>query len=97
MIFESPLWLAALAALPVLAALEAGCDLALLCNRSVVNNGAELDQVLDELAEAQLKGRWQPDEASEERRLSLLPATAARPWEEQVCSREYMQALDRLP
>jgi len=81
----------------VLAALEAGCDLALLCNRSVVNNGAELDQVLDELAEAQLKGRWQPDEASEERRLSLLPATAARPWEELVCSRDYMQALDHLP
>ena len=81
----------------VLAALEAGCDLALLCNRSAVEGGAELDRVLDELAEAQLKGRWQPDEASEERRLALLPATAARPWEELVCSREYMQALDRLP
>ena len=81
----------------VITALHAGCDLALLCNRSAVNDGAELDEVLDQLAEAQLKGRWQPDEASEERRLSLLPATAARPWEELVCSRDYMQALDRLP
>ena len=80
-----------------LSALEAGCDLALLCNRSTVDGGAELDTVLDELAEAQLKGRWVPDEASEERRLNLLPRTPARAWDELVRSRDYMQALDRLP
>ncbi len=81
----------------VLTALEAGCDLALLCNRSAVEDGAELDRVLDGLAEAQLKGRWRPDEASEERRLGLLPRTPARDWDELVRAREYLQALDRLP
>lgn len=81
----------------VLTALQAGCDLALLCNRSVVNGGEELDKVLDELAQAQLKGHWEPDEASEERRLGLLPRSPARPWDELVRSRDYMQALDRLP
>jgi beta-N-acetylhexosaminidase len=81
----------------VLTALQAGCDLAMLCNRSVVNGGEELDTVLDELAQAQLKGHWEPDEASEERRLGLLPRSPARPWEELVRSRDYMQALDRLP
>jgi len=81
----------------VLAALQAGCDLALLCNRSAVNGGAELDAVLDGLAEAQLKGHWQPDEASEERRLGLLPRTPARGWDELMRAREYLQALDRLP
>lgn len=81
----------------VLTALQAGCDLALLCNRSVVNGGEELDTVLDELAQAQLKGHWEPDEASEERRLGLLPCSPARPWDELVRSRDYMQALDRLP
>ena len=81
----------------VLSALQAGCDLALLCNRSTVDGGAELDAVLDQLAEAQLKGRWSPDEASEERRLTLLPRMPARSWDELVRSRDYMQALDRLP
>ena len=81
----------------VLTALQAGCDLTLLCNRSTVNGGAELDEVLDHLAEVQLKGRWLPDEASEERRLTLLPRTPARPWDELVRARDYMQALDRLP
>jgi beta-N-acetylhexosaminidase len=81
----------------VLTALQAGCDLALLCNRSAVNGGEELDRVLDDLAEAQLKGRWVPDEASEERRLNLLPRTPSRPWDELVRARDYMQALDRLP
>ena len=81
----------------MLAALQAGCDLTLLCNRSAVNGGAELDEVLDGLAEAQVKGRWLPYEASEERRLNLLPRTPARPWDELVRAREYLQALDRLP
>jgi beta-N-acetylhexosaminidase len=81
----------------VITALHAGCDLALLCNRSVVNDGAELDEVLDQLAEAQLKGHWIPSEISEERRLNLLPRSPARPWDELVRSADYMQALDRLP
>lgn len=80
----------------VRAALEAGCDLALLCNRSV-GGGAELDQVLDELAEAAVKGQWQPNEVSEQRRLALLPTAVARDWESLVRSADYMRALDLLP
>ncbi len=80
----------------VLAALDAGCDLALLCNRSV-GGGAELDRVLDELAEAAVKGHWQPHEVSEQRRLALLPRAAARDWESLVRSADYMRALDLLP
>jgi beta-N-acetylhexosaminidase len=81
----------------VITALHAGCDLALLCNRSAVNGGEELDEVLDQLAEAQLKCHWTPSEISEERRLNLLPRSPARPWDELVRSSDYMQALDRLP
>ncbi|MBM3386980.1 MAG: beta-N-acetylhexosaminidase [Betaproteobacteria bacterium] len=81
----------------VLAALKAGCDLALLCNRSLRQDGSELDAVLDGLAEAQLKGQWLPSEASEERRLNLLPRTPARSWDELMRSSDYMQALERLP
>lgn len=81
----------------VLAALQAGCDVALLCNRSAVNDGTELDEVLDGLTEALLKGHWVPDQASEERRLSLLPRSPSRAWDELVRARDYMQALDRLP
>jgi beta-N-acetylhexosaminidase len=80
----------------VRAALDAGCDMALLCNRSV-GGGAELDQVLDELAEAAVKGHWQPNEVSEERRLNLLPRAPALSWDDLVRSAPYMQALDRLP
>ena len=81
----------------VLAALQAGCDLTLLCNRSTVNGGAELDDVLDGLTEAQIKGRWLPDEASEARRQSLLPRRPARAWDDLMRSHDYLQALDRLP
>jgi beta-N-acetylhexosaminidase len=81
----------------VITALQAGCDLALLCNRSAVNGGAELDEVLAAMTEAAVKGHWTPSEISEERRLNLLPRSPARPWDELVRSADYMQALDRLP
>jgi len=81
----------------VLAALQAGCDLTLLCNRSAVNGGAELDDLLDGLTEAQIKGLWLPDEASEARRQSLLPRSPARAWDDLMRSHDYLQALDRLP
>jgi beta-N-acetylhexosaminidase len=79
----------------VRAALEAGCDLTLLCNRSV-GDGAELDTVLDALAEAAVKGHWHPNEVSEQRRLALLPTAVARDWETLVRSADYMRALDLL-
>ncbi|HEU4458650.1 MAG TPA: beta-N-acetylhexosaminidase [Methylibium sp.] len=77
-----------------LAALGAGCDLALLCNQSVPEGGAALDALLDGLLEAQAQGRWRPDAASEARRLELLPQTAPRPWDELMHHAAYRRALD---
>ena len=79
-----------------LAALEAGCDLALLCNQSL-NGGAEIDAALNGLAEAQLKGWWQPQEASEQRRRQLLPQASALTWDNLMVSAAYQQALEYLP
>lgn len=78
------------------AALNAGCDLVLLCNQSL-GEGAELDALIDGLTEAQLKAQWQPLEASEARRMALLPASRATPWDELMVQPNYMQSLDLLP
>jgi beta-N-acetylhexosaminidase len=78
------------------AALSAGCDMVLLCNQSV-GSGEPVDELLDGLAEAQLKGRWQVDPASEPRRVALLPAGPAIPWDELMVHPRYMQALRLLP
>jgi len=79
-----------------LEALVAGCDLVLLCNQSL-DGGAAVDELLDGLAQAQLTGRWTPDEAAELRRSSLLPVAPARDWETLMRSHDYLQALDLLP
>lgn len=79
-----------------LAALDAGCDLALLCNQSV-GDGAALDELLDGLAAAQGNGRWKPDAASETRRRSLLPRTPAADWRALTQSSAYRRAIDLLP
>lgn len=79
-----------------LTALAAGCDLVLLCNQSL-NGGEPLDNLIDGLAEAQIRGRWHPVEASEARRLTLLPSAPAPAWDELMVSPAYMHALDLLP
>ncbi len=76
-------------------ALQAGCDMVLLCNQSV-DGGAAVDALLDGLSGASSAGKWQPSEASEARRLALLPASAPVPWEELMRSSAYRHALDRL-
>jgi len=78
------------------AALEAGCDMVLLCNESVKNPQA-VDDLIDGLAEAQVKGRWQPREASEQRRLALLPSAPALAWDDLMRHPEYIHALRLLP
>jgi beta-N-acetylhexosaminidase len=76
-------------------ALNAGCDMVLLCNQSVKSEGgAAIDELLDGMAEAQLKGRWEPSEASEQRRLALLPASAALSWQELMVYPHYIAALE---
>ena len=79
-----------------LAALEAGCDLVLLCNQSL-GEGKAVDELIDGLAAAQAKGRWQPNVDSESRRLALLPETLPQPWDELMLQPAYMQALDLCP
>lgn len=78
------------------AALNAGCDMVLLCNQSV-GEGHAVDELLDGLAEAQLKGQWHPLAASEQRRLALLPSSPALPWDALMRHPAYIQALDLLP
>jgi beta-N-acetylhexosaminidase len=78
------------------AALNAGCDMVLLCNQSL-GDGAEVDALIEGLTEAQLKGLWQALETSEARRLALLPTSSATPWDELMVQPNYMQALDQLP
>ena len=80
-----------------LAALTAGGDLVLLCNQSVVEGGAPIDEAINSLSQAVLDGRWQPSAASEERRLALLPRMAAPQWDALMVSERYMQALSLLP
>jgi beta-N-acetylhexosaminidase len=79
-------------------ALNAGCDMVPLCNQSVQSEGGRaIDELLDGLAQAQEKGRWEASEASEERRLALLPRGPALNWDALMSHPEYMHALDLLP
>ena len=80
-----------------LTALEAGCDMVLLCNQSAENGGEPVDDLINGLSEAQLKGRWQPSGASEQRRQDLLPQGYPMPWDELMVDARYMHALSRLP
>ena len=80
----------------VRAALAAGCDLALLCNQSL-GDGRVLDDAIDGLAEAQIKGRWVPSDASEARRQALLPRQPALDWDALMRSPGYLHALALLP
>ncbi len=81
-------------------ALSAGCDMVLLCNQSLPDSeggGLAVDALIDGLTEAVVKGGWQPQPASEERRRALLPQTGALPWDELMLQRDYMHALDLVP
>lgn len=83
-----------------LAALQAGCDLALLCNQSLPGSpggGTAIDELIDGVARAQIEGRWQPSEVSEARRQALLPAMPALDWDALMTAPAYMQALWKLP
>jgi beta-N-acetylhexosaminidase len=79
-----------------IAALNAGCDMVLLCNQSL-GNGAEVDALINGLTEAQLKGQWQAQDASEARRRALLPVCPATHWRDLMVQPAYMRALDLLP
>ena len=78
-----------------LLALDAGCDLVLLCNQSPAH-GEVIDEMLDGLVQAAQDGRWQPDPDSEQRRQRLLPQTDPLPWDELMRDPVYQRALERL-
>jgi beta-N-acetylhexosaminidase len=79
-----------------LAALNAGCDMVLLCNQSL-DGGAAIDALLVGLAEARRRGQWPPQPDSERRRLALLPQSTPLPWDELMHDSSYQHALERLP
>ena len=77
-------------------ALNAGCDLVLLCNQSV-DGGQAVDELLAGLQDAHAAGHWHADPDSEQRRLALLPQLAPLPWDDLMHDPVYQRALERLP
>jgi beta-N-acetylhexosaminidase len=75
-------------------ALNAGCDLILLCNQSV-GDGRAVDELLDGLSAALTQDAWQLEAARETRRLQLLPSCACT-WIELQRDVRYQTALKRL-
>jgi beta-N-acetylhexosaminidase len=76
-------------------ALNAGCDMVLLCNQSV-DGGEAVDELIEGMVEAVVKEQWVPCEASDLRRLALLPAMPAPEWDALMVQPSYMQALGLL-
>ncbi len=77
-------------------ALNAGCDMVLLCNQSA-GGGEAVDQLLAGLQQQAAGHHWQPDPDSEQRRLALLPLHAPLSWDELMHQPAYQHALERLP
>jgi beta-N-acetylhexosaminidase len=80
----------------ILAALGAGCDLALLCNQSL-EPGDVIDGVLADLSEAQRQGSWIASDPSERRRRALLPRFPGLNWDALRAAPTYQRALRHLP
>lgn len=77
-------------------ALQAGCDLVLLCNQSVADGGRVIDDWLMGMEKALKRGDWQLNEDSERRRLSLLPTQPPMSWDELMCAPHYVSALEKV-
>jgi beta-N-acetylhexosaminidase len=81
-------------------ALQAGCDMILLCNQSVEGAGRKgqaVDELLDGLEVARQNGRWQPSANGDARRLALLPRSPTYAWDDLMVLPEYIQALGLVP
>ncbi|MBT9487480.1 MAG: beta-N-acetylhexosaminidase [Rubrivivax sp.] len=77
-------------------ALDAGCDMVLLCNQSV-DSGQAVDELLDGLLAEAERGHWHFDPDSEQRRLALLPTSPPLAWDDLMHDAVYQRALERLP
>ena len=80
-----------------LTALQAGCDLVLLCNQCVVDDGEPIDDLIEGLSEAVMTDRWTPSNASEQRRQALLPTDKPLAWKDLMVDERYVHALELLP
>ncbi|MCP5282746.1 MAG: beta-N-acetylhexosaminidase [Rhodoferax sp.] len=78
------------------AALQAGCDMVLLCNQCLDGNPA-IDALLDGLTQALRAGTWSTVGASEQRRRALLPPPFALDWDSLMVQPLYMRSLDFIP
>ncbi|MBI3157206.1 MAG: beta-N-acetylhexosaminidase [Burkholderiales bacterium] len=76
-------------------ALDAGCDMVLLCKQSQ-DGGQAIDALLEDLPVEAERGHWRADPDAEARRRALLPATPPLPWDELMLDAVYRHALDRL-
>ena len=72
-------------------ALQAGCDMVLLCNQSL-GEGRVLDELLDGLERSRAR-EWHADLRSEARRRQLLPCTQASNWDQLQTQEEYTRAI----
>jgi beta-N-acetylhexosaminidase len=79
-----------------LQALQAGCDLVLVCNQSPVDGGRALDELLREMDAALDEGLWSPDERSAQRRFDLLPHQPPLAWDDLMVTDTYQAALDAV-
>ena len=81
-------------------ALNAGCDLVLLCNQSTADSeggGQAVDELIQGLSQAADTGEWHLSPASEDRRRALLPVHPASDWDNLMRQAPYLQALALLP
>jgi beta-N-acetylhexosaminidase len=78
-------------------ALNAGCDMVLLCNQSLDGGGAAVDELIGGLQRSVDRGRVQLTAQADARRLALLPQTPPLTWDELMHDPIYRHALDRLP
>lgn len=79
----------------VLAALEAGCDLALLCNQSL-DGGQVLDAVLQDLGDALARPASKPGPESQRRRLALLARGQIPVWANLQAEAAYRSACREI-
>jgi beta-N-acetylhexosaminidase len=82
-----------------IAALNAGCDMVLLCNQSLPESsggGGAIDALLAGLQDALADGAWHCVERAGERRIALLPRFASLDWDSLMVHPDYMQVLNDI-
>jgi beta-N-acetylhexosaminidase len=76
-------------------ALNAGCDMVLLCNQTV-DGKTDVDELLAGMEHALAADEWDCDVDSENRRIDLLPQTPPYTWDELMHQPRYQHALQLI-